>query len=231
MIDPQFQFPHGPKKHIFATTFLDTQGWDSFPIAGGSVTPINTAVGGVVRFANASGTDNSGAQMQWPWETFGLSAGQELEFLIRMRTSEITETALFFGLGVYDATFFGGGAGTAALTASDAVGIFKPDGSSVPTILVWRDSSLVLSDSLPALVANEWTSFGYRVTMDASTAGKATVSGFSTDGASVTQTSWSVTTTFPYADEEYLTPTLAAVSGSTSNFTCDVDWVTVAQTY
>jgi hypothetical protein len=233
-IPSQFaRYPDGPvyqfwddfdREITVSATATDAFGWVGSAISSGTAVMTTDEIGGVVRLANATTTDDSGYQIQSDMEVFGFQASKELRFLARLKMSDATEASAFVGLAISDTTIQHATTDTLAggLTITDGVGFYKPDGSADVYGVVIRDSVQLAVGPLAAMVAAVYSRLAIKVEM--------------TDGAGTGEVTFYVdgnekgkirSTTMPYATEEILAASVAWKSGTTAAQTCDVDYIGV----
>lgn len=183
---------------------------------------------GWYRMSGNATSDNSGYQLQGDMETISLNAGKQVLFESKFIVSDATQSEVFAGIAITDTTVLdaGGLLVAADVTASDAIGLYKPDGETNIYGVVNRDSVMLATGALGVAADATDVRVGFRVIMDPNTAGKGKVL-FYVNG----QLGGSLdSTTMPYDTEEILTPTIAFNTGDAlGTKTCDWDYVRVAQ--
>ena len=217
-------FPTGAKHHEVWNDFVDAAGpgITSTPIANGTVSHVADLANGVVRLANNGSDDDSGAQLQGSMESIALATSKETWAECRLALSDATQSSLFVGLSVTDASIQHASTDTlaAGLTCTDAIGVYKPDGEATLYGVVRRDSIQASTGSLGSLSDATYHVLGVRVSMTAS-AGAGTAY-FYLDGVLLGQI---FSTTMPYSAEEVLALSVAWKSGAAAAKTCDVDYL------
>lgn len=181
-------------------------GWVFQDLVFGTATITQTGAGGVLVLSGAATTDNSGGQVQMDVDWVTTAAGKDIAFGCWLKASNVVNQAIFAGLSITDTTVVDGAATITGLTASDCIGLFKPDGADTWHIAVKGATTVVLNEALPiTLVADTYYWLEFVARMTSTTAG--TVSVY-LNGSRVGDY---VIAAGPTVD---MTPTVAQVSGT-----------------
>jgi len=208
-------FPSNPPWYQILYEFDNEQGIDPFTgtaLSSGSGAVTTDEKYGVYLISGNATSDNSGFQIQGDMETFSLNLGKRSIYTARVATNDATESEIWAGPSITDTTMLGG-AGTlttTAITMTDAIGFYKPDGSTRFYGVVLRDSVLTSVGPFDyTTAADTYVTLSIDVSMDSVTAGKGVVN-FYINGVQKGQLASSA---LPYDSEEILTPAVAFVTG------------------
>ena len=177
---------------------------------------------GIAVLSAAATTDNSGTQIQRDMECNTIQKGRKQRYMARFKLSDVTQSELFAGFSITDTTILdGGGTLASGVTASDAVGFYKPDGEAyIYMINRWNSAQAVTGAvNRTALVADTWYQVWFEIQPDANTDG---IGRIIYGGEGLTVGTMQVTT-LPY--DEVLTESIAFLSGDASGTkTCSLDY-------
>lgn len=177
---------------------------------------------GIAVLSGAATTDNSGTQIQRDMECNTIQKGRKQRYMARFKLSDVTQSELFLGLSITDTTLLdGGGTLASGMTASDAVGFYKPDGEAYIYIINRWNSAQAVTGAVnrTALVADTWYQVWFEIEPDSNTDG---IGKIRYGGEGITVGVMQVTT-LPY--DEVLTESIAFVTGDASGTkTCSIDY-------
>jgi hypothetical protein len=230
-----FNFPSGPTYYEFWEDWnveLSVGTADKWTLsqlgAAGTAVLTTDAAGGVCVFATTA-ADTKGPEIQGNMETFSLVQGKTTDFICKLQHSIVLTDTWSLGLGITDTSVSHATSGALASvnTQTDFVGFIKPEADSGVYGVVIRDSTqVIVTGSLATLVNATDVVLGYRVSMDADTAGKGVVQ-FYVNGLAIGSPVSSLT--MPYSAEEILTPTFALAARSSTGSTAQMDYIGVRQ--
>ncbi len=209
-------FPRAPKYVGQQWEFLTDENlndWVGTAIASGTASVIDTnsaGENGVVRFANAATTEDSGYQFQVDAECVQLDGAEEYGMVSRVRASDADQCDILIGFGITDTTLLGS-------APSDGVYLLKADGSATVSLVVRSGSTTQQTESLDiTLEDSTYIDLTLRIRNHSGAAADIEVYA---DGNLVETVS---VTAMPTA--EALTPSVAWLSGAPANQTFDWDY-------
>ncbi len=174
---------------------------------GSGTQALTDGVGGHLLITN-SAADNDETEMQKKGESFKLVAGKPCYFGCCFKVNDATQSDLYIGLGITDAT--------SITAASDGVTFRKDDGDANIDTCTEKNSTETKADSGVDLANDTF------ITMEFFFDGNGTVY-FYIDGVLKA----TVTTNIP--DDEELTPTFAIMNGEAVAKTTTIDWIRAIQ--
>jgi len=186
------------------TTLTETGG------GGDSTVALEAGAAGGVLLITTDNADNDGAVIQWLGEAFQLASGKECYFGCKFKISEATQSDFLVGLAITDAENdpLGG--------LTDGIYFRKVDAATTLNFVLEKNATETATAYGTAIEADTW----YTVE-------------FYFDGTAVawyvngTEQTAPATTNLP--DDEFLTPTVQFLTGTTSAITMRVDWVRAFQ--
>lgn len=212
-------FPQGPAtfyqwedfENEYTTSLVAASSpWVGAAISSGTFAQTTDEQFGIGVFSAASTTDNSGYQIQRDMETVADQKGRKLRYMARFKLSDVTESELFLGFAITTTILDGSGTLAAGITATDAIGLYKPDGEANIYMVNRWNSAQAVSGALnrTALVADTYYQVWFEVEPDQNTDGIGKIR-YGGDGQ---QSGVLTVTTLPY--DEVLTESIAFVSGN-----------------
>lgn len=164
------------------------------------------ATGGAL-LITTDNAENDGANIQLQGEAFKPVSGLELYFGIKFQISSATESDFLFGLCITDTDVLG--------AVTDGVYFRKNDGTTTCNFVLEKNSTETSTTAVTIAAATDYTLEFYF---------DGTNVYFWVDGVLGEAP---VTTNLP--DDEWLTPTIAFLTGTTAAITCSVDWIRTLQ--
>ena len=206
----------GPYVNKVLEEFVQTPYIAASSIAGTTTTLVNLSthalVGGALggnMLITTAGAEVDGAQIQWLGEAFLPTANNEIYFGCRFQISSATESDFMIGLCITDTTALADG-------VTDGIYFRKIDGTTACNFVVETASTETATAAFTVAAATwyvvEWRWNGINLY-------------FYVDGVYVGAP---VVTNIPTA--EYMTPTIAFLTGDTVAITMTVDWMRCIQT-
>jgi hypothetical protein len=175
-------FPGGPARKIRrgdALSFMSDEDLGRLTvsaISSGTTVATDAVAGGGMVITGNTDADDSGANWQWDATPIKLSSKQSLRAYTQVAISEVTQSDLWFGVGVSDASLV-------ASAPADFVGFVKADGSASLTAYSRRDSGTAVTQALVTMVAGQLYDLAIETFVDDSTGKGRTV--FMVDGAAL----------------------------------------------
>ena len=166
------------------------------------------ALGGNMLITTAA-AENDGAQLQWLGEAFLPTANNEIYFGCRFQVSEATQTDFLVGLCITDTT--------AITDVTDGIYFRKVDETTACNFVVESNAGTETATAALTVVAATWYTLEWKW--------NGTNLYFYVDGVYVGAP---VLTNIPTA--EYMTPTIAFLTGGGGARTMTVDWMRCIQT-
>ena len=204
----------GPDANIFIEEFVDFPMLAAATPAAYTTTLVNAStvalvagnLGGAAVFTTAGATDD-GVQIQALGEAFLPTSSNQIYFGIKLQISDATESDFLVGLCITDTTVLGG--------MTDGLYFRKVDGSTTCNFVVETGSAETETEALTVVAATDYI---LEFWWDGATLE------FYVDGVS---TGTPVVTNIPTT--EYLTPTIALLTGADAVKTMTVSWMRAGQ--